>query len=148
MTISNSGDRYLRQAQFAPIGDEGQTKIEQSTVTVLGCGALGSVAAELLARAGVGTLHLVDRDVVEWSNLQRQSLYTEADAHSGLAKAEAAANHLREINSSITVVEHVVDVTPHTIAACLESVDLVIDATDNFPVRMLLNDWSLTTQTP
>ena len=148
MTLSRADDRYLRQSQFDPIGSDGQAQIETARVAILGCGALGSVAAELLARAGVGTLRLIDRDLVEWSNLQRQSLYTEADAKAGAAKVEAAASHLREINSSIIIEEHVVDITPANIARHLANVDLVIDATDNFAARLLLNDWSLSTNTP
>ncbi|WP_404305137.1 ThiF family adenylyltransferase [Neorhodopirellula lusitana] len=148
MSISSQQDRYLRQSQFARIGEDGQQRIEQSRVAVLGCGALGSVAAELLARAGVGTLTLIDRDLVEWSNLQRQSLYVEADAIAASAKAEAAAGHLRAINSSIDIREHVVDITPANISRHLADSDLVIDATDNFPVRLLLNDWSLEKQIP
>lgn len=148
MAISDPNDRYVRQSQFAPIGRDGQLKIQSARVAVLGCGALGSVAAELLARAGVGELHLIDRDLVEWSNLQRQSLYTERDADQALAKAEAAAGHLRQINSSIRVTEHVVDVQADNIGDHLQGCDLVLDAADNFTLRLLLNDWSLSTKTP
>lgn len=148
MTVSRSHERYLRQAQFDPIGERGQRLIEAARVAVLGCGALGTVAADQLARAGVGTLRLIDRDLVEWSNLQRQSLYTEADAEAGAAKVEAAATHLRRINSSINIEEHVVDITAANISRQLENVDIVIDATDNFAARLLLNDWSLATKTP
>lgn len=148
MTVSRSHERYIRQAQFAPIGESGQRLIEGARVAVLGCGALGTVAADQLARAGVGTLRLIDRDLVEWSNLQRQSLYTEADAEAGAAKVEAAATHLRTINSSINIEESVLDITPANIARQLENVDIVIDATDNFAARLLLNDWSLKTKTP
>ncbi len=148
MTGSRSHERYLRQAQFDRIGESGQRRIEAARVAVLGCGALGTVAADQLARAGVGTLRLIDRDLVEWSNLQRQSLYTEADAQEGAAKVEAATTHLRKINSSINIEEHVVDITPTNITRQLEDVDIVIDATDNFAARLLLNDWSLKTETP
>ncbi|MCC9655925.1 ThiF family adenylyltransferase [Rhodopirellula halodulae] len=148
MAISNPNERYLRQSQYAAIGDEGQSKIQASRVAVLGCGALGSVASELLARAGVGYLRLIDRDLIEWSNLQRQSLYTESDAQQALAKAEAAASHLRQINSSITIEEIVADVQPNNIDQLLDEVDLVIDAADNFTLRLLLNDWSLSKRTP
>ncbi|MFG0287553.1 MAG: ThiF family adenylyltransferase [Rhodopirellula sp. JB044] len=148
MTISRADERYLRQSQFDPIGTEGQARIENARVAVLGCGALGSVAAELLARAGVGMIRLIDRDLVEWSNLQRQSLYTEVDAETAAAKAEAAASHLRAINSSIEIDERVVDITSNNIASNLENVDIVIDATDNFSARLLLNDWSIQTGTP
>ena len=143
MSVSNRADRYLRQSQFDPIGTDGQRQIQQSRVAVLGCGALGSVAAELLARAGVGRLRLIDRDLVEWSNLQRQSLYTEADAAVGRAKAEAAAARLRDINSTIDIDEIVADVTSANIVDCLGEVDLIVDGSDNFPLRLLLNDYSL-----
>lgn len=148
MSVSRSHERYLRQAQFDPIGDHGQRRIEAARVAVLGCGALGTVAADQLARAGVGTLRLIDRDLVEWSNLQRQSLYTEADAEAGAVKVEAAASHLRRINSSINIEERVVDITAGNISRQLDNVDIVIDATDNFAARLLLNDWSLRAQTP
>lgn len=148
MSISRPEDRYLRQSQFAAIGESGQHQIRAADVAILGCGALGSVAAELLARAGVGRLRLIDRDLVEWSNLQRQSLYDEADAIAASAKAEAAANHLRRLNSSIEIREHVVDITSLNIDDHLRGCDLVIDASDNFGLRLLLNDWSLASQTP
>lgn len=142
-----SSQRFIRQSQFAAIGVDGQRRIESSAVAVLGCGALGSVAAELLVRAGVGRLTLIDRDWVEWSNLQRQALYDEHDAEKGASKSEAAARHLRRIHSSVTITEIVRDVTPANIDACLGDVDLVIDASDNFALRLLLNDWSLQTHT-
>lgn len=141
-------DRYARQRQFAPIGAEGQERISAASVAVLGCGALGTVACELLARGGVKSLRVVDRDVVEWSNLQRQSLFEEIDAEKGAAKAEAAVEKLARINSGIELRPLVADVTSDNIDELLGDADLVIDATDNFPVRMLLNDWSLATETP
>lgn len=141
-------DRYARQRQFAPIGPEGQRQISSSCVAVLGCGALGTVAAEILARAGVGSLRIIDRDVVEWTNLQRQSLFEEQDAEQGVAKAAAATDRLSRINRSIEIVPFVADVTADNMNDLLSGSELVIDATDNFPVRMLLNDWSLATQTP
>ena len=139
--------RYDRQTQFAPIGVEGQRKLVASDVAVLGCGALGTVAAEILARSGVGRLRLIDRDVVEWSNLQRQSLFDENDAREGRAKSDAASRKLCEINSSIECVPEVVDVTADNIERLLDACDLVIDASDNFMLRFLLNDWSLKTKT-
>lgn len=114
----------------------------------MGCGALGTVAAEILVRAGVGLIRLIDRDVVEWTNLQRQSLYTEQDAIDGQSKAAAACQHLVAINSSISIQPVVVDVTSHNVREVLSDVDFVVDAADNFQVRFLLNDWSLKTQTP
>jgi adenylyltransferase/sulfurtransferase len=141
-------DRYARQRCFAPVGEAGQARLSEARVLILGCGALGSVAAEILARAGVGQLRLVDRDVVEWSNLQRQALYDEADAAAGRAKAAAAAERLRQINSEITVIPEVLDVTADNILRLLEGVDLVLDGTDNFGTRFLLNDACLETETP
>ncbi|TWU58247.1 ThiF family adenylyltransferase [Rubripirellula reticaptiva] len=140
-------DRYARQIQFAPIGSDGNRLIAASSVAVLGCGALGTVAAEVLARAGVGKLTLIDRDVVEWTNLQRQSLFDEADAREGRSKAAAACERISQINSSIRVVPIVADVGAGNIRDLLGEVDLVIDAADNFSLRFLLNDWSLATKT-
>jgi molybdopterin/thiamine biosynthesis adenylyltransferase len=148
MNESSPPDRYSRQVQFGPIGADGQRQIEGAKVAVLGCGALGTVAAEILARAGVGTLRLIDRDLVDWSNLQRQSLFTERDATEANAKAAAATAKLADINSSILIEPLVVDVTPDNIRDVLDGVDLVIDAVDNFLARFLVNDWSLATQTP
>jgi adenylyltransferase/sulfurtransferase len=148
MSDLSQPDRYARQIQFAPIGPEGQQQIERAKVAVLGCGALGTVAAEILARAGVGQLRLIDRDIVEWSNLQRQSLFDQQDAAAGHAKAAAAAQRLSAINSQIQIDPLVVDVTCDNIARLLDGVDLVIDAADNFATRLLLNDWSLSTRSP
>ncbi len=141
-------NRYARQEQFTPLGVDGQRKISASKVVVLGCGALGTVAAEILVRAGVGHVRLVDRDIVEWTNLQRQSLFDERDAELGRSKSEAAAERLMRINSTVTIEPLVVDVTADNVASVLGRVDLVIDAVDNFNLRFLLNDWSLSTQTP
>ncbi len=148
MSNDSPENRYARQVQFAAIGTEGQRLVRRADVAVLGCGALGTVAAEILARAGVGGLRLIDRDVVEWTNLQRQSLFDEQDAGQGRSKAEAAADRLSQINHTIEVQPHVIDVTPDNIASVLDGTDLVIDAADNFAVRFLLNDWSLAHQTP
>ena len=132
--------RYDRQQRFAPIGETGQRRIEAANVLIVGVGALGSVVAELLGRAGVGRLRIVDRDTVEWSNLQRQSLYTESDAREGLAKVQAAANRLAGINASIEVQPIAADVTPANIESFAEGVDLIVDGTDNFEIRFLIND--------
>lgn len=148
MKSNQSSNRYARQIQFAPIGVEGQAGIRRSTIAILGCGALGTVAAEILARSGVGKLLLIDRDVVEWSNLQRQSLFDEADAESGRSKAEAASKHLQAINSDVDAEPIVADITSGNISKVLEPADLVIDAADNFLLRFLLNDWSLKHQKP
>lgn len=140
--------RYARQVQYAPIGQAGQERIGRSHVAVLGCGALGTVAAEILARAGVGRLRLIDRDTVEWTNLQRQSLYVEQDAVEGRSKADAASERLGQVNSEIEIEPIVADVTSDNINGILDGVDLVIDAADNFLIRFLLNDWCLSTSTP
>lgn len=148
MPNDSQNNRYARQIQFASIGAEGHQRLAQSRIAILGCGALGTVAAEILARAGVGQLRLIDRDVVEWTNLQRQSLYTERDAEEGLSKAGAASEHLAAINSSIAIEPIVADVTSNNIDAILKDIEFVVDAADNFLIRFLLNDWSLKTQTP
>lgn len=140
--------RYDRQRRFAPIGDFGQERIEAAAILVIGVGALGSVSAEILARAGVGRLRIADRDTVEWSNLQRQSLYTEADARQGLAKVHAAAARLEQINSDIRIEPFASDVTAANIEWLFEGIDLVLDGTDNFETRMLINDAALETGTP
>ena len=138
-------DRYARQRQFWAIGDQGQQQIEAANVAIIGCGALGTVAAELLCRAGVGRILIIDRDVVEWTNLQRQSLFDSRDAEQGNAKAEAACLRLAEINPSIELTPCVADLNPGNIESLLQGTDLVIDATDNFGIRFLINDWALAT---
>ncbi len=143
MKSNQSSNRYARQIQFSPIGENGQAGIRQSTVAILGCGALGTVVAEILTRAGVGELRLIDRDVVEWSNLQRQALFDENNATEGHSKAEAASLHLARINSEVRIEPIVLDITSENIERTLSSSDLVIDAADNFLLRFLLNDWSL-----
>jgi molybdopterin/thiamine biosynthesis adenylyltransferase len=144
----SSQSRYDRQTRLPGIGQDGQQRIRESRVAVLGCGALGTVAADILARAGVGTLRLIDRDVVEWTNLQRQSLYDESDAAGGRAKAEAACQRLGLANSNVDYQPMVTDVNADNIASVLADIDLVIDASDNFNVRFLLNDFSLRYQIP
>lgn len=141
-------DRYSRQTVFAGIGEEGQRRLSASTVAVVGCGALGAFHAGALARAGVGSLRLIDRDYVEASNLQRQWLYDEADARDALPKAAAAARHLAAINSSIRVDPFVADLTPDNIGDILDGSDLVLDATDNFETRYLVNDWAVDRAVP
>ncbi len=137
--------RYARQVRFPAIGESGQAAIADSHVLLVGCGALGSVIANTLARAGVGKLRIVDRDFLEKSNLQRQVLYDEADVESGLPKAIAAAKKLRQINSEIDVEPIVADVDDSNIESFLESdgsekVDLILDGSDNFEIRFLIND--------
>jgi len=133
-------ERYSRQILFTPIGEEGQQKLAEKHVLIVGLGTLGTQSSENLARAGVGKLTIVDRDYIEWSNLQRQQLYTEADAKERTPKAIAAAKRLREINSEIEIVPHIVDVTPEELEWLVTGVDVILDATDNFDIRMMMND--------
>jgi molybdopterin-synthase adenylyltransferase len=133
-------ERYSRQILFPGIGAGGQEKLLNSRVLIVGCGALGAAQAEYLARAGVGTLRLVDRDFVEFSNLQRQTLYSERDATERLPKAVAAKKRITEINSEISVEEIVADVNASNIESLIKGCDLVLDGTDNFQVRYLIND--------
>src|ERR1700719_3970688 len=135
-TIADA-DRYSRQILFAGIGAIGQQRLAAAHVAVVGCGAMGAASASLLARAGIGTLTLIDRDFVEPSNLQRQILYDEADALESLPKAEAARRKIALFNSSITVHPRIADMAPGNIAelltpADITPVDLILDATDNF----------------
>ena len=136
-------DRYSRQVLFAPIGEAGQQRLAAATVALVGCGATGAAAAALLARAGVGTLILIDRDFVEASNLQRQVLFDEADAAAATPKAEAARRQIGRFNSDVQVHAHVADLVPANIHALLAGADLVLDATDNFETRYLINDYAV-----
>ena len=135
-----SAGRYSRQELFAPIGPEGQARLRRARVAIVGCGALGSTLAEMMARAGVGSLTVIDRDYVEESNLQRQSLFDEEDAARGLPKAAAAEARLRAINSEVAVRGVVTDLAADNAAELLKGADLVLDGTDNFETRFLLND--------
>jgi molybdopterin/thiamine biosynthesis adenylyltransferase len=135
--------RYSRQELFGGIGTAGQQMLRQAHVAVVGCGATGAAAAGLLARAGVGTLTLIDRDFVEPSNLQRQMLFTEEDAAETLPKAEAARRRLAAVNSEVHVHAHVADLVPENIHALLEPCSLLLDGTDNFETRFLLNDYAV-----
>ncbi len=141
-------DRYRRQSAFAELGKAGQAKLSASRVGIVGVGALGSVIAERLVRAGVGYVRLIDRDWVEWDNLPRQSLFTESDACERLPKAIAAAEHLKAINSEIVIEPMVVDLIPANALSLLSSVDLILDGTDNFETRFLINDVSLEQNIP
>jgi molybdopterin-synthase adenylyltransferase len=132
--------RYSRQELFAGIGREGQARLGTARVVVVGCGALGSVASEMMVRAGVRSLTVVDRDFVEESNLQRQSLFDEADVALGLPKAAAAETHLRALNAGVEVRGVVTDLVSDNADALLAGADLVLDGTDNFETRFLLND--------
>ncbi len=132
--------RYSRQELFKPIGKDGQRKIRESVVAIVGCGALGSLQAEVLTRAGIGKLILIDRDFVEQSNLQRQSLFQETDAERVVPKAAAAAERLALMNSEVEIIPHVADLGPDTLHL-LKGANLILDGTDNFQVRFLLNDY-------
>lgn len=134
--------RYSRQIIFENIGEEGQKKLLNSTVAVIGLGALGSTSANILARAGVGRIRLIDRDYVELSNLQRQMLYDEEDVENEKPKAAASYDHLVRINSSIRLEPVIADVNSSNIEALIQDCDLVLDCTDNFEIRLLLNEAS------
>jgi adenylyltransferase/sulfurtransferase len=137
-------DRYSRQILFPGIGAVGQQRLAASHVAIVGCGAMGAASASLLARAGVGTLTLIDRDFIEPSNLQRQVLFDESDARDSLPKAEAARRHIALFNSRITVHARISDLTPTNIADLIPtSVHIVLDATDNFETRYLINDFAV-----
>lgn len=141
-------DRYSRQVLFPGIGPAGQAKLLAAKVVIVGCGATGSAAASLLARAGVGTLRIIDRDYVEPSNLQRQSLFDEADAAQSLPKAIAAARKIALFNSLIVVEPVIADLVPANIAEQLAGADLILDGTDNFETRYLLNDYAVGQRVP
>ena len=146
--MSFANDRYSRQVLFKPVGVEGQARLSRARVGLVGCGALGSVISSHLVRAGVGFLRLVDRDFVELSNLQRQMLFTEADVAARLPKAVAAARHLAEVNSEVVVEPQVADLTPFSIVEFAEGLDLLVDGTDNFATRFLINDLAVSRGLP
>jgi molybdopterin/thiamine biosynthesis adenylyltransferase len=147
MTIK-AHDRYSRQVLFSGIGPHGQEHLGSSRVAIVGCGATGSALASLLARAGVGFLRIIDRDYVEPSNLQRQVLFDEADAAESLPKAVAAARKIKAFNSDITIDDRVADLTPANCAELLPDVQLIMDGTDNFETRYLLNDYAVSKNVP
>ena len=136
-------EKYSRQILFAPIGAEGQERLLASSAVLVGCGALGTVIGNLLVRAGVGRMRIVDRDFVEPSNLQRQTLFEEADARASLPKAVAAERRLRAINSDVKVEGIVGDLTSRNAEEMLGGFPLVLDGTDNFETRLLMNDAAL-----
>ncbi len=141
-------ERYSRQILFRGIGAEGQRRLAAGRVAIVGCGATGSALASLLGRAGVGTLRIIDRDYVEASNLQRQSLFEEKDAAESLPKAIAAARKIAAFNSEVAVEARVEDMIPANINALLEGMDLILDGTDNFETRYLLNDYAVNHSIP
>jgi adenylyltransferase/sulfurtransferase len=136
-------ERYSRQMLFPGIGPQGQRKLAEAHVSIVGCGATGAAAASLLARAGIGTLTLVDRDFVEASNLQRQVLFDEGDALQALPKAEAARRKIAGFNSGVRVQAHIADLVPGNIDELLRDSQLIVDATDNFETRYLINDFAV-----
>src|SRR5213594_3670187 len=137
---NSQNERYSRQVLFSGIGKEGQSRLLNSRALIIGCGALGSAHAEALARAGVGMLRIVDRDFVEFSNLQRQTMFTERDATERLPKAIACATHIRKINSDIAVEPEIVDANHSNIERLIQDCGVVLDGTDNFATRYLTND--------
>lgn len=141
-------ERYSRQILLAGLGEEGQRRLLAARAAIVGLGALGSFQAAALARAGVGRLVLIDRDYVELANLQRQWLYEESDAAEALPKAVAAARRLAAINSEVLLTPEVADLTPANIAELLAGADLILDGTDNFQTRYLLNDFSIQQNIP
>jgi molybdopterin-synthase adenylyltransferase len=136
-------ERYSRQILFAGIGEAGQERLGAADVALIGCGATGAAAAGLLARAGVGRLTIIDRDFVEESNLQRQVLFDEADARESLPKAEAAKRKIALFNREVMVDAHIADLTPGNIHELLNNAELILDATDNFETRYLINDYAV-----
>ena len=138
---SRDQERYSRQILFPPIAEAGQQLLLNASVAIVGCGALGSFHAALLCRAGIGNLTIIDRDFVEPSNLQRQMLFEDADARAALPKAQAAAQALARINPDLGFTTHIADLNPSNIEELLDGSDLVLDGTDNFETRYLINDY-------
>ena len=136
-------ERYSRQVLFAGIGAEGQQKLAQAKVAIVGCGATGSAVAALLARSGIGTLRIIDRDYVEPSNLHRQTLFDESDAAESLPKAIAASQRIAAFNSQTITEPKVADLVPGNVAELLDGTDLILDGTDNFETRYLINDYAV-----
>lgn len=141
-------ERYSRQELFSPIGKEGQAKISEKSVLIVGAGALGAASSEALTRAGVKRIVLVDRDYVDWTNLQRQQLYSEEDAKNQLPKVIAAKNRLEKINSEVVIQAHVMDMGIEEAEELISGIDLIMDATDNFETRLLINDLAQKYQVP
>ncbi|WP_256756682.1 ThiF family adenylyltransferase [Cohnella sp. WQ 127256] len=148
MTSLSSDSRYARQVRFSAIGEKGQAKLLQAHAVIVGIGALGCVISNHLARAGVGTLTLIDRDIVDRSNLQRQLLYDERDAETATPKAIAAAARLMKINSDITIIPQVADLSSYNAETILSGADIIIDGSDNFGVRYLINEFSVKHRIP
>jgi adenylyltransferase/sulfurtransferase len=141
-------EKYSRQILFAGIGQPGQQRLLGSSAVIVGCGAIGAATSNLLTRAGVGKLRIIDRDFVEPSNLQRQTLFDESDALAALPKAVAAERKLRAINSSVSIEGVVADLSPRNAADLLACYDLILDGTDNFETRFLINDFAVQANKP
>jgi adenylyltransferase/sulfurtransferase len=141
-------EKYSRQILFAGIGEQGQQRLLAASAVIVGCGAIGAATANLLTRAGVGKLRIIDRDFVEPSNLQRQTLFDESDALAALPKAVAAERKLRAINSAISIEGIVADLSPRNAADLLAPFDLILDGTDNFETRFLINDFAVQNSKP
>jgi len=148
MTALELEDRYSRQVLFQGIGPDGQRKLAASAVAIVGCGATGSALASLLARAGVGAICIIDRDYVEPSNLQRQCLFDEADAAESIPKAIAAARRIAAFNSQVVIEPRVADLIPSNIGELLQGSQLILDGTDNFETRYLINDYAVKNSVP
>src|SRR5258708_2888727 len=141
-------ERYSRQRLFPGIGADGQLRLLEARLAIVGCGATGSALASLLARAGVGSLRIIDRDYVEPSNLQRQVLFDETDAADSVPKAIAACRKIAQFNSQIVAEPHVSDLTPENADQLLSGVQLILDGTDNFEARYLINDYAVKHSVP
>jgi len=141
-------EKYSRQILFGEIGESGQERLLSGSAVIVGCGALGTVAAGLLVRAGVGRIRIIDRDFVEHSNLQRQTLFEEQDAKDALPKAVAAERRLRAINSDVSVEGIVADLTPENATEMLSGFSVILDGTDNFETRLLVNDAAISMNIP
>jgi molybdopterin-synthase adenylyltransferase len=141
-------ERYSRQILFRGVGSEGQKRLAMAQIAVVGCGATGSAVASLLARSGVGSIRIIDRDYVEPSNLQRQTLFDESDAKESLPKAIAAARRIAAFNSQIVIEPKVADLTPENAESLLQGVQLILDGTDNFETRYLVNDFAVKQDVP
>jgi adenylyltransferase/sulfurtransferase len=146
--VTELSSRYSRQILFREIGADGQQRLTENRAVILGCGALGTVQAETLCRAGVGKLRIIDRDFVEESNLQRQTLFTEDDARGALPKAVAAQRRLGQINSEVRVEALVADINPNNIESLVQGAACILDATDNFETRFLINDAAIKHKIP
>ena len=141
-------ERYSRQVLFSGIGEEGQRNLSNGRVVIIGCGALGTVIANTLVRAGIGSIKIIDRDFIEYHNLQRQVIFNEEDIKEGLPKAIAAERYLRKVNSEIEIEGIVADVNYTNIEQLVENVDVILDGLDNMETRLLINDFSLKHKIP